>query len=176
MCDVVAIRTYMVRWWRSPFHWSSTGLASSVHSTGTATWAWVKRVQGTTSLPEGLPGAQGKIPVILDGGIRRGTNVFTALALGAVAVGIGRPYIRCLARSVRRASGWSWRSCVARRSWCWHNAGRPPSPAHTSSSGRRPTVVHHTARCDGRREGRGQFPGRGGRGSAVGGRMPFSRM
>jgi isopentenyl diphosphate isomerase/L-lactate dehydrogenase-like FMN-dependent dehydrogenase len=36
---------------------------------------------------------QGRIPVILDGGIRRGTDVFTALALGATAVGIGRPYI-----------------------------------------------------------------------------------
>ncbi len=45
------------------------------------------------SLPDVLQGAQGKIPVILDGGIRRGTDVFTALALGATAVGIGRPYI-----------------------------------------------------------------------------------
>jgi 4-hydroxymandelate oxidase len=46
-----------------------------------------------TSLPEVLEGVKGKIPVILDGGIRRGTDVFTALALGATAVGIGRPYI-----------------------------------------------------------------------------------
>jgi 4-hydroxymandelate oxidase len=45
------------------------------------------------SLPEVLDGTKGKIPVILDGGIRRGTDVFTALALGATAVGIGRPYI-----------------------------------------------------------------------------------
>ena len=35
----------------------------------------------------------GRIPVFLDGGIRRGTDVFKALALGATAVGIGRPYI-----------------------------------------------------------------------------------
>ena len=28
-----------------------------------------------------------------DGGIRRGTDIFKALALGATAVGIGRPYI-----------------------------------------------------------------------------------
>ncbi len=104
---------------------------------GTATWAWVKRLQETTSLPvllkgivtkddaelavaqgirglfcsnhggraensrratitslpEVLQGTQGKIPVILDGGVRRGTDVFTALALGATAVGVGRPYI-----------------------------------------------------------------------------------
>ncbi len=45
------------------------------------------------SLPDVLQGTQGKIPVILDGGIRRGTDVFTALALGATALGIGRPYI-----------------------------------------------------------------------------------
>jgi 4-hydroxymandelate oxidase len=31
--------------------------------------------------------------VILDGGVRRGTDVLKALALGATAVGIGRPYI-----------------------------------------------------------------------------------
>jgi len=44
-------------------------------------------------LPEVLEGATGKIPVMVDGGIRRGTDAFKALALGAVAVGIGRPYI-----------------------------------------------------------------------------------
>ena len=31
------------------------------------------------------------LPVFVDGGIRRGTDVFKALALGATAVGIGRP-------------------------------------------------------------------------------------
>ncbi|HEV3374554.1 MAG TPA: alpha-hydroxy acid oxidase [Candidatus Acidoferrum sp.] len=49
------------------------------------------------SLPEVLEGAAGKIPVIVDGGIRRGTDAFKALALGATAVGIGRPYIWGLA-------------------------------------------------------------------------------
>jgi len=43
------------------------------------------------SLPEVLEGVAGKIPVIVDGGIRRGTDIFKALALGATAVGIGRP-------------------------------------------------------------------------------------
>ena len=33
----------------------------------------------------------GRIPVFVDGGVRRGTDVFKALALGATAVGIGRP-------------------------------------------------------------------------------------
>ena len=44
------------------------------------------------ALPEVVAGARGKIPVLIDGGVRRGTDVFKALALGATAVGIGRPY------------------------------------------------------------------------------------
>jgi isopentenyl diphosphate isomerase/L-lactate dehydrogenase-like FMN-dependent dehydrogenase len=43
-------------------------------------------------LPEVVKAANGKVPVMVDGGIRRGTDVFKALALGASAVGIGRPY------------------------------------------------------------------------------------
>lgn len=46
-----------------------------------------------TSLPEVVLGAAGRIPVICDGGFRRGTDVFKAMALGATAIGIGRPYI-----------------------------------------------------------------------------------
>ena len=45
------------------------------------------------ALPEVVQGAGGRVPVLLDGGVRRGTDVFKALALGATAVGIGRPYI-----------------------------------------------------------------------------------
>jgi len=44
------------------------------------------------SLPEVIEGVGGKIPVIVDGGIRRGTDIFKALAFGASAVGIGRPH------------------------------------------------------------------------------------
>jgi len=44
------------------------------------------------SLPEVIEGVAGKIPVIVDGGIRRGTDIFKALAFGASAVGIGRPH------------------------------------------------------------------------------------
>jgi len=45
------------------------------------------------SLPEVLDAVKGRVPVIVDSGFRRGTDVFKALALGATAVGIGRPYI-----------------------------------------------------------------------------------
>lgn len=45
------------------------------------------------SLPEVVDGAGSQIPVLVDGGVRRGTDAYKALALGARAVGIGRPYI-----------------------------------------------------------------------------------
>ena len=45
------------------------------------------------SLPEVVAGVRGRVPVIVDGGFRRGTDFFKALALGATAAGIGRPYI-----------------------------------------------------------------------------------
>ena len=44
-------------------------------------------------LPEVIQGAGGRIPVIVDSGFRRGTDIFKALAMGARAVAIGRPYI-----------------------------------------------------------------------------------
>src|SRR5258708_11410569 len=45
------------------------------------------------SLPEVVDAVNGRVPVMVDGGIRRGADVFKALAMGAKAVGIGRPYI-----------------------------------------------------------------------------------
>ncbi len=44
-------------------------------------------------LPEVARAVRGRVPVILDSGVRRGTDVFKAIALGADAVGIGRPYL-----------------------------------------------------------------------------------
>jgi 4-hydroxymandelate oxidase len=49
------------------------------------------------ALPGVVAGVDGKIPVLVDGGIRRGTDVLKAIALGASAVLIGRPYVYGLA-------------------------------------------------------------------------------
>lgn len=48
-------------------------------------------------LPGIVAAVQGRAPVLVDGGIRRGTDVVKALALGATAVLIGRPYVYGLA-------------------------------------------------------------------------------
>ena len=45
------------------------------------------------ALPEVVTEVGNRIPVFVDGGFRRGTDVFKALALGAKAVGIGRPFL-----------------------------------------------------------------------------------
>ncbi|HEX5230369.1 MAG TPA: alpha-hydroxy acid oxidase, partial [Bryobacteraceae bacterium] len=45
------------------------------------------------SLPEVVDGAGPGMKVMIDSGFRRGTDVYKALALGASAIGIGRPYV-----------------------------------------------------------------------------------
>jgi 4-hydroxymandelate oxidase len=45
------------------------------------------------ALPLVAEGVEGRIPVLVDGGIRRGTDIIKALARGATAVQIGRPYL-----------------------------------------------------------------------------------
>jgi lactate 2-monooxygenase len=55
-----------------------------------------RQVDGATSTIEALPAiaraVDGRIPIVLDSGVRSGADAFKALALGATAVGIGRPY------------------------------------------------------------------------------------
>jgi 4-hydroxymandelate oxidase len=57
-------------------------------------------------LPEIAAAVADRIPIVLDGGVRRGTDVVKALALGASAAGIGRPVMWALAedgeKGVRR--------------------------------------------------------------------------
>ncbi|MEQ4719289.1 alpha-hydroxy acid oxidase [Nonomuraea sp. B19D2] len=60
-------------------------------------------------LPDIVAAVGGAVPVLLDGGVRRGTDVLKALALGATAVAVGRPVIWGLAadgeRGVARVLG-----------------------------------------------------------------------
>jgi len=60
-----------------------------------------RQVDGSISTLEALPSivnaVQEKVPVLMDGGIRGGADIFKALALGAKAVCLGRPYVYGLA-------------------------------------------------------------------------------
>ena len=49
------------------------------------------------ALEECVQAAGGRIPVLIDGGFRRGTDILKALAMGAAAVGVARPYLWGLA-------------------------------------------------------------------------------
>jgi 4-hydroxymandelate oxidase len=51
------------------------------------------------ALPEVVEKVSGRVPILVDGGVRRGTDVLKALASGATAVAIGRPYLYGLAVS-----------------------------------------------------------------------------
>jgi lactate 2-monooxygenase len=60
-----------------------------------------RQVDGAVATIEALPAVaeavQDKVPILLDSGVRSGADVFKALALGATAIGIGRPYCYALA-------------------------------------------------------------------------------
>ncbi|MCB0542833.1 MAG: alpha-hydroxy-acid oxidizing protein [Saprospiraceae bacterium] len=66
-----------------------------------------RQVDGSISAIAALPGivdaVRGKVPVLFDSGVRGGADAFKALALGATAVGIGRPY--CYALAIRGRAG-----------------------------------------------------------------------
>jgi lactate 2-monooxygenase len=60
-----------------------------------------RQVDGSIATMDALPSVveavHGRVPVLLDSGIRSGADAFRALALGATAVGLGRPYVWGLA-------------------------------------------------------------------------------
>jgi lactate 2-monooxygenase len=49
------------------------------------------------ALPAIVERVGGRVPIVLDSGVRSGADAFIAIALGATAVGIGRPYAYGLA-------------------------------------------------------------------------------
>ena len=67
---------------------SRSGLALAVAAGAIATM---------DALPAIVDAVQGRIPVLLDSGVRTGADVFKALALGATAVCLGRPWVYGLA-------------------------------------------------------------------------------
>lgn len=77
------------------------------------------------ALPKVVERVEGRVPMIVDGGIRRGTDVLKALALGASAVQIGRPYLYGL--SVAGAEGVARVVRILRREFelAMMMAGRP---------------------------------------------------
>ena len=50
-------------------------------------------ISSIESLREVVPAVQSRVPVLVDSGFRRGTDIFKALAIGAHAICIGRPYL-----------------------------------------------------------------------------------
>jgi len=56
-------------------------------------------VAPAVALPRVVEAVQGRVPVLVDGGIRRGTDVLKAMALGASAVLVGRPVVWGLANA-----------------------------------------------------------------------------
>ena len=79
-------------------------------------------------LPGVVEGA-GETPVLFDSGIRSGSDVVKALALGATAVGIGRPYLYGLALGSTEGAAHVLRSILAR--------SRPPDGGQRVSGHRR---------------------------------------
>jgi isopentenyl diphosphate isomerase/L-lactate dehydrogenase-like FMN-dependent dehydrogenase len=59
------------------------------------------------ALPEVAEAVDGRIPVLLDGGVRRGTDIAVALALGAEAVLVGRPALWGLAVDGEAGARWA---------------------------------------------------------------------
>jgi 4-hydroxymandelate oxidase len=73
----------------------ASGLIVSNHGGRTLDTA----ITTSAALPALVQAVQGRVPLLVDGGIRRGTDVLKAMALGASAVLIGRPVLHGLANA-----------------------------------------------------------------------------
>jgi lactate 2-monooxygenase len=76
-----------------------------------------RQVDGSISTIAALPAiaakVDGKVPILLDGGVRGGADMFKAIALGASAVCIGRPYVYGLAVAGKDGVGEVLRNLMA---------------------------------------------------------------
>ncbi len=81
------------------------------------------------ALPDVVQAIGGKIPILMDGGVRRGTDVVKALALGATAVQIGRPYIWGLAAFGQEGAQRVWELLAAEYKLALALAGKTSAAA-----------------------------------------------
>ncbi|HEV7655880.1 MAG TPA: alpha-hydroxy acid oxidase [Mycobacteriales bacterium] len=82
-------------------------------------------VPSLDALPEIVDAVPGSMPVLLDGGVRRGSDIVVALALGASAVLIGRPVLWGLAAGGREAVTGVLQQLRDQLEECLMLAGRP---------------------------------------------------
>lgn len=64
-----------------------------------------RAIASIDALPDVVQAVRGRVPVVFDGGIRRGMDTLAALALGATAVFVGRPLLWGLAWDGERGAG-----------------------------------------------------------------------
>ena len=86
------------------------------------------------ALPEVVTAVAGRLPVLMDGGIRSGTDVFKALALGARAVLVGRPVLWGLGADGAAGAGGVLRLLREELVECMTLAGRPTIASIDSSA------------------------------------------
>jgi 4-hydroxymandelate oxidase len=94
------------------------------------------------ALPEVVAAAAGRAPVLADGGVRSGTDVFRALALGARAVLVGRPVLWGLAHAGSAGVGAVLRLLHKELAEAMTLAGRP-SLTHIDASAVRAVARYH---------------------------------
>lgn len=90
------------------------------------------------ALPEIADAIDGRATLLVDGGIRRGIDVATALALGADAVLVGRPALWGLAAAGREGLLRCWDCCARNSSW----------PSRSSAA--RTLAISAARMCEGR--------------------------
>jgi L-lactate dehydrogenase (cytochrome) len=78
------------------------------------------------ALPAIVDAVAGQAEVYLDGGIRRGSDILKALALGARACLVGRPLVYGLEQAERQARRVRWRSSPRSCARRWASLAAPP--------------------------------------------------